>query len=180
MNLGASLDPLTTRVGRERESSPGGHASGQSAPLDPGATVAQVVKCLPTMRETWVRSLGREESLDEGLATHPSSLAFWRISMDGGAWRAIVHEVAKNRTRLSDFTFTFIHSPALVCPYGRSRRGLRPGPPWKGRARSILYSRTPGKGGSAHTRESTCRCGSSGNPREGGSRRNWKTVSPER
>ena len=27
--------------------------------------------------------------------------------MDGGAWQAAVHEVAKSRTRLSDFTFTF-------------------------------------------------------------------------
>ena len=27
--------------------------------------------------------------------------------MDGGAWRAAVHGVAKSRTRLSDFTFTF-------------------------------------------------------------------------
>ena len=30
--------------------------------------------------------------------------------MDGGAWRAAVHGVAKSRTRLSDFTFTFSHS----------------------------------------------------------------------
>ena len=29
--------------------------------------------------------------------------------MDGGAWWAAVHEVAKSRTRLSDFTFTFMH-----------------------------------------------------------------------
>ena len=32
--------------------------------------------------------------------------------MDGGAWRAIVHGVAKSRTRLNVFTFTF-HFPAL-------------------------------------------------------------------
>ena len=32
--------------------------------------------------------------------------------MDGGAWEAAVHGVAKSRTRLSDFTFTF-HFPAL-------------------------------------------------------------------
>ena len=32
--------------------------------------------------------------------------------MDGGAWWAAVHEVAKSQTRLSDFTFTF-HFPAL-------------------------------------------------------------------
>ena len=34
--------------------------------------------------------------------------------MDGGAWWAAVHGVAKSRTRLSDFTFTFtFHFPAL-------------------------------------------------------------------
>ena len=32
--------------------------------------------------------------------------------MDGGAWWAVVHGVAKSRTQLSDFTFTF-HVPAL-------------------------------------------------------------------
>ena len=32
--------------------------------------------------------------------------------MDGEAWRATIHGVAKSRTRLSDFTFTF-HVPAL-------------------------------------------------------------------
>ena len=32
--------------------------------------------------------------------------------MDGGAWKAAVYEVAKNQTRLSDFTFTF-HFHAL-------------------------------------------------------------------
>ena len=32
--------------------------------------------------------------------------------MDGGAWWIAVHGVAKSRTRLSDFTFTF-HVPAL-------------------------------------------------------------------
>ena len=32
--------------------------------------------------------------------------------MDGGAWKAAVHEVAEGQTRLSDFTFAF-HFPAL-------------------------------------------------------------------
>ena len=62
--------------------------------------VAQMVKNLPGM-QTWVRSLGWEDSLEEGMATHSSILA-WRIPMDRGAWRATVHEVAKNQTRLSD------------------------------------------------------------------------------
>ena len=40
--------------------------------------VAQTVKNLPAMRETWVRSLGWEDPLEEGMATHSSILA-WRI-----------------------------------------------------------------------------------------------------
>ena len=37
--------------------------------------MAQTVKHLSTMRETWVRSLGREDSLEKEMATHSSSLA---------------------------------------------------------------------------------------------------------
>ena len=40
--------------------------------------MAQMVKNLPTMQETWVRSLGWEDPLEKGMATHPSILA-WRI-----------------------------------------------------------------------------------------------------
>ena len=40
--------------------------------------VAQRVKRLPTMRETWVRSLGREDPLEKEMATHSSVLA-WRV-----------------------------------------------------------------------------------------------------
>ena len=36
------------------------------------------VKNLPAMQETWVRSLGQEDPLEEGMATHPSILS-WRI-----------------------------------------------------------------------------------------------------
>ena len=45
------------------------------------------------------------------MASHSSTLA-WKNPMDGGAWQAAVHEVAKSWTRLSDFTFTF-HFHAL-------------------------------------------------------------------
>ena len=41
--------------------------------------VAQMVKHLPTMRETQVRSLGQEDPLEKGMATHSSTLA-WKIS----------------------------------------------------------------------------------------------------
>ena len=40
------------------------------------------------------------------MAPHSSTLA-WKNPVDGGAWKAAVHGVAKSRTRLSDFTFTF-------------------------------------------------------------------------
>ena len=51
-------------------------------------------------RETRVRSLGGEDPLEEGVATHSRVLA-WRIPMDGGAWRATVHGVVKGQTRVS-------------------------------------------------------------------------------
>ena len=41
--------------------------------------VAQMVKNLSTMRETWVQSLSREDPLEDEMATHSSILA-WRIT----------------------------------------------------------------------------------------------------
>ena len=54
---------------------------------------------------TRIRSLGWEDSLEKGMATHSSILA-WRIPMHRGAWQATVHGVAKSRTRLNDFHFS--------------------------------------------------------------------------
>ena len=68
--------------------------------------MAQIVKSLPAMKETWVESLGQEDPLEKEMAIHPSILA-WKNPMDRGAWQVTVHGVAKSRTRLSDFTFTF-------------------------------------------------------------------------
>ena len=56
--------------------------------------VAQMGQNLPAMRETWVRSLGWEDPLEEGMAIHVSILS-WRILMDRGALWATVHGVAK-------------------------------------------------------------------------------------
>ena len=52
--------------------------------------VAQMVKNLPAMQDTWVRSLGWEDPLEKGMATHFSILA-WKIP-----WT--VHGVTKGRT----------------------------------------------------------------------------------
>ena len=54
--------------------------------------VAQTVKNLPAMQETWVWSLGWKDPLEKRMATH-SSIFAWRIPMDGGAWWAIVRGV---------------------------------------------------------------------------------------
>ena len=48
--------------------------------------------------------------LEKSMAPHSSTLS--STPMDDGAWSAAVHGVAKSRTRLSDFTFTF-HFHAL-------------------------------------------------------------------
>ena len=55
--------------------------------------MAQRVKNLPAMRETWVENI-----LEQGMTAHPRILA-WRIPMDRGAWWAIAHVVAKSQAQ---------------------------------------------------------------------------------
>ena len=73
--------------------------------------VAQMVKRLSTMWETWVWSLGREDSLEKAMATHASSLP-WKSHGRRSLVKATVHGVAKSRARLSDFTFFHFHTVA--------------------------------------------------------------------
>ena len=54
-----------------------------------------MVKNLPAMQETWLQSLGQEDPLEEGMATHSGILA-WRIPMDRGALQATVYGVVKS------------------------------------------------------------------------------------
>jgi len=49
------------------------------------------------MQDMWVQSLGGEDPLEEGMATHSNILA-WRIPMDRGPWQATVSGVAKSWT----------------------------------------------------------------------------------
>ena len=65
--------------------------------------MAQLVKNLPAMRETWVQSLGWEDPLEKGKTTYSSILA-WRIP-----WTT-VHWVAKRWTQLKDFHFHKEHN----------------------------------------------------------------------
>ena len=53
------------------------------------------------MQDTWIQLLGWEDSLEEGITTHSSILA-WRIPKDKGARGAKVHEVTNIWTQLSD------------------------------------------------------------------------------
>ena len=64
--------------------------------LDPGlwaSGVPQMVKNLPAMWETWVRSLGQEDPLEKGMATHSSILA-WRIP-----WTEELQSIGSQRVR---------------------------------------------------------------------------------
>ena len=59
--------------------------------------VAQTVKNLPAIQETWVQFLGQADPLEKGVTTHSSILA-WRIPMDIGAWWATARGVTKCQT----------------------------------------------------------------------------------
>ena len=66
-----------------------------------------MVKNLSAMWETWVQSLGWEDTLEKGMATHSSFLA-WKIPQTRGARRAAVHEVVKE-TDTSEYALTSLH-----------------------------------------------------------------------
>ena len=59
--------------------------------------MAQLVKISPAVGDTWVRSLGWEDPLEEGIETCFSILA-WIIPMYRGAWWATVHRVPESYT----------------------------------------------------------------------------------
>ena len=70
-----------------------------------------MVKKLPAMQETWVQSLGREDPLEKGMATHFNILFFFPLQysclgnpMDRGAWWATFHRVTKSWTQLKRFS----------------------------------------------------------------------------
>ena len=70
--------------------------------------MAQTVKNLPAMQKASVQSLGLEDPLEKGMATHPCSGL--DNSMDRGAWRTTVLGVAKSHIGLSDFHFLSLFS----------------------------------------------------------------------
>ena len=61
-------------------------------------------------QEIWVQSLGWEDTLEKGMATHCSILAWKKNSMDRGDWEATVHGVTNRQTWLSMHTNTLIQA----------------------------------------------------------------------
>ena len=96
----SSVNKESTCNAGHRDSIPGsggsaGEGIGYPLQYSWASHVAQLVKNLPAMQETWLRSLGWEDPLEKGKATHSSILA-WRIP-----WTL----ESQSPTRLSDFHF---------------------------------------------------------------------------
>ena len=70
--------------------------------------MAQTVKNLPAMQETWVRSLGREDPLQKGMATHSSILA-WRTpwTEEPGGLQSMGSQRVGHDQATNTFTATF-------------------------------------------------------------------------
>ena len=74
--------------------------------------MAQKVKNLPAMQETWVRSSGWKDPLENRIPLQYSCL---ETPMDRGAWWAMVHGVTKSWTLLSHFHFSLsVYSELLT------------------------------------------------------------------
>ena len=88
--------------------------------------VAQIVKNLPAMQETWVRSLGREDPLEKEMATHSSILA-WRIP-----WTEELGELYSpwglkelDKTERLTRSFTFLQSVPVTSALSLSQECVR-------------------------------------------------------
>ena len=109
--------------------------------------VAQKIKNPPAMQKTWVQSLGWEDPLEEGMATHSSILA-WRMPRDRGAWWTAVHRVAELDMvdRLSTSTYSGgSDSKESACQCKRC--GFNPWSgkiPWRRKQQPILVLFLPG------------------------------------
>ena len=88
-------------------------AAGLGAVLGfPGGASGKEPTCQCRRHEMWVQSLGREDPLEESMATHCSILA-WRIPMDRVAWRAMVRSVAQSWTQLKRPS-TYVGTPVTT------------------------------------------------------------------
>ena len=85
--------------------------------LHEASLVAQMVNKLPEMRETWVRSLGWEDPLEEDMATCSSILA-WRIpwTEEPGRLQSIGLQRVDMTKQFSLSLFIWLHSPNPYSP----------------------------------------------------------------
>ena len=97
---GSSVDKESSCSEGDPSSTPGwGRSAGEGIgyPLQYSwaSPVAQLVKNPPVMQETWVQSLGWEDPLEKGIATHSSILA-WRIpwTVQSIGWQRVRHDWA--------------------------------------------------------------------------------------
>ena len=75
--------------------------------------MAQMVKNLPAIQETWVQSLGWEDPMEKEMATCQYSCL--ENPLDRGAWRATVHRVAVRHDLATDtFHFPFLLFTPLI------------------------------------------------------------------
>ena len=75
--------------------------------------VAQLVKNPPAMQETWVRSLGWEDPLEKGKATHSSILA-WRIPVHGVTESDVTEQLSLSLLFLSLVLYNFPHTGSMT------------------------------------------------------------------
>ena len=79
--------------------------------------VAQMVKDPPTTWEIWVQSLDWEDPLEEGMATHPSILA-WRIPWTKEPGETTYHRVAESdATEVTEHPYTFLSLSLFLSLY---------------------------------------------------------------
>ena len=92
--------------------------------------VAQRLKCLPPMRETWVQSLGQEDPLEKEMATHSSIIA-WRIPwmekpgrLQSTGSQRVGHNWATSPSPPVQFSSVAQSCPTLCDPMNRSTPSL--------------------------------------------------------
>ena len=98
------VQPLDWEDSPEEEMAPHSNVLAQRIPWTEGPDGLQ---SMGSQRKSWTQL----SNCGEGNGT-PLQYSCLENPMDGGAWQAVVHAVAKSRAQLSDFTFTF-HFPAL-------------------------------------------------------------------
>ena len=101
-----------------------GEGIGYSLQYSWASLVAELVKNLPVMRDTWVQSLGRENPLEKEMATQYS---FLESPMDRGAWLAMGSQESKSQIQLATKpsppltpVFWPVEFQLLCSPWGRT------------------------------------------------------------